>query len=56
MKKLIARLLFVISPALAFAMIAGAIFQSFGAGVVVAALMTGIGMEVTRPRPERGES
>lgn len=55
MSKMIARLFFVMAPALAFAMVAGALFQSFGVGVIVAAGMAGLGMEVTRPRPERGE-
>lgn len=55
MSKLLARLLFVMTPALAFAMVAGALFQSFGVGIIVAAGMAGLGMEVTRPRPDRGE-
>ncbi|WP_161938765.1 hypothetical protein [Vreelandella aquamarina] len=56
MSKSLARLLFVMMPALVFAMVAAAVFNSLGVGLVVAALMTGLGMDVTKPRPERGES
>ncbi|WP_438455332.1 hypothetical protein [Vreelandella venusta] len=56
MSKLLARLFFVMMPALVFAVVAAAVFNSFGVGLVVAAFMAGLGMDVTKPRPERGES
>lgn len=55
MEKFVARLLFVMSPAMAFGMGTMMAFDSPAAGLIVAAAFAGFGMDMTHPRPERGE-